>query len=273
MPLCNLGHIASSDTLRANGWNRGSVTRALASGSLERLRRGTYACAHVDSSLAFAARHAAALSCVSVLRELDVWAGHHDLRVHVQLPPTTSRAAPGAVSHWSMPRFGMSTPWRATTMEALWQAMHCLDEEHAIAAMESAVAAGALTKAQVRELGLVAPRRLQRGIQQIEFTSGSGNETIVRRRLRAVGFAVVAQGEVPGLGHQDLVVEECVGLEIDSEKWHGKDQTPRDRDRDRISEFLGRRVLRISPSHVHASWPHTLGTIERMVADAQRARR
>ena len=237
-----------------------------------RLRRGTYACAHVDASLAFAARHAAALSCVSVLRELDVWAGH-DLRVHVQLPLTTSRAAPGAVTHWSTPRFGMSTPWRASTMEALWQAMHCLDEEHAIAAMESAVAEGALTKAQVRELGMVAPRRLQRGIQQLEFTSGSGNETIVRRRLRAVGFAVVAQGEVPGLGHQDLVVEECVGLEIDSRRWHGEDQTPRDRDRDRISEFLGRRVLRISPSHVHTSWPHTLSTIERMVADARRARR
>jgi hypothetical protein len=272
MTICNLGHIARTDTLRARGWTRTSLTRALQSGELMRLRRGTYACAHVDPALALAARHGAALSCVSVLRELGVWAGH-DQRVHVQLAPTASRAATGAASHWSAPRFRMSTPWRASTMEALWQAMHCLDEEHAIAAMESAVAEGALTEAQVRRLGALAPRRLQHGIQQLEFTSGSGNETIVRRRLRAVGFAVVAQGEVPGLGHQDLVVEDCVGLEIDSKQWHGEDQTPRDRDRDRISEFLGRRVLRISPSHVHASWPHTLSTIERMVADAQRARR
>lgn len=258
--------------MRANGFTRGSVARALESGSLVRLRRGTYACAHVDASLAFAARHAAALSCVSVLRELDVWAGH-DLRLHVQLPPTTSRAAAGAVSHWSAPRFGMSSPWRASTMEALWQAMHCLDDEHAIAAMESAVAVGALTRAQVMQLGLAAPRRLQHSIRQLEFTSGSGNETIVRRRLRNVGFAVVAQGHVPGLGRQDLVVEDCVGLEIDSKRWHGEDQGSQDRDRDRISEFLGRRVLRISPSHVHETWPHTLSTIERMVADAQRSRR
>jgi very-short-patch-repair endonuclease len=272
MRLCNLGHLARTGTLRASGYSRDSITRALASGEIVRLRRGTYGCAHVDAALALAARHGGALSCVSVLRELGVWAGH-DQRVHVQLPPTTSRAAVGAVSHWSAPRFGLATPWRVSTMEALWQAMHCLDEEHAIAAMESAVAEHALTRAQVMRLGLAAPRRLQHGIHQLEFSSGSGNETIVRRRLRAAGFSVVAQGKVPGLGRQDLVVEQCVALEIDSARWHGDDQTSRDRDRDRISEYFGRRVLRISPSHVHATWPHTLGTIERMVADAQRARR
>lgn len=272
MAICNLGHIARTATLRAQGWTRASIAGALARGELVRLRRGTYACAHLDHPMAVAARSAGALTCVSVLHELGVWAGH-DRRIHVQLATSSSRAAVGAVSHWSNARFGHSTPWRATTMEALWQAMHCLDEENAIAAMESAVAEGALTEAQVRRLGVLAPRRLQHGIRDLEFTSGSGNETFVRRRLRGVGFSVVAQGEVPGLGHQDLVVDELVGLEIDSEAWHGDRQTAKDRDRDRISESLGRRVLRISPSHVHATWPHTLSTIERMVADARRAQR
>lgn len=272
MSICSRGHIARTDTLRALGYTRTTVARALERRELVRLRRGTYACAHVSADLATAAKAGGALSCVSVLRELTIWSGH-DQRVHVQLPPTTSRAARGCVTHWSPFRYGLTTPWRVSTMEALWQAMHCLGEENAIAAMESAVATKALTELQVQQLGVAAPRRLQHGIREMEFTSGSGNETIVRRRLRAVGFTVVAQGKVPGLGHQDLVVDDCVGLEVDSKQWHGESQTPKDRDRDRISEALGRRVLRISPSHVHETWPHTLSAIDRVVADAKRARR
>lgn len=198
-----------------------------------------------------------------------MWAGH-DRRVHAQVAPTASRAVPGAVTHWSRPRFGMSTPWRATAMESLWQAMRCLAEEDAIAAMESSVAEGALSRSQVMELAVIAPRRLQHGIRSLEFTSGSGNETIVRRRLRALGFSVEAQADLPGVGYQDLLVEGVVALELDSRTWHGEDQAAKDRDRDRVSEALGRRVLRVSPTHVHDTWPHTLSAIERMVADARR---
>lgn len=272
MTICDLGHISRTDTLRVRGWTREKLRIAVERGTLQRLLRGTYACAHLEPVVRFAAQAGAALSCVSVLSGLGVWAGN-DRRVHVQVRTTRSHHVPGAVTHWSNPRFGMSTPWRASTMESLWQAMHCLDEENAIAAMESAVAEGALTRSQVMRLGALAPRRLQHGIQSLDFTSRSGNETIVRRRLREVGFSVIAQGELPGVGHQDLVVEDFVGLELDSKAWHGEKQTPKDRDRDRVSESLGRRVLRISPSHVHVTWPHTLSTIERMVADAQRARR
>jgi very-short-patch-repair endonuclease len=84
---------------------------------------------------------------------------------------------------------------------------------------------------------------------------------------------VVAQGYVPGLGHQDLVVDDCVGLEIDSREWHGEEQARADGDRDLRSEGLGRHVLRIRPHHVHETWPRTLAVIDRVVADALRLRR
>jgi len=267
MELCTLGHIARTHQLSALGYTRARLARAVADGSVRRLRRGTYACVHLDGPLLVAARMGGAITCVSALREHDVWAGH-DRRVHVQLSPHASTTVPPGVRvHRELARFGGSA-LRVSSLQALWQAMHCLDGENAIAAMESAIHKGFLTEEQVRRLGVLAPRRLQGGIRQLSTTSESGNETIVRLRLVAVGYRVEPHGHVPGLGHQDLLVEDCVGLEVDSEAWHGQDQAQEDVRRDLVSEGLGRRVLRIRPDDIHQRWPSTLAVIDRMVRDA-----
>jgi very-short-patch-repair endonuclease len=179
----------------------------------------------------------------------------------------------GVHVHWSRLRFADFGPsWLASPMNAVWQALHCLDEENAIACLESAVHLNYLSLDQVREICRLAPSRLQRGIQEMEFTSDSGLETLVRRRLRHAGHTVVAQVHVNGLGDEDLVVDDCVALETDGAKWHGADRFQADRDRDLIVEGLGRRTLRLTHKHVMFEWETTLATIERVVADAQRAR-
>lgn len=153
-------------------------------------------------------------------------------------------------------------------MQALWQAIRCLDEENAVAAMESAIHTKFLTAAQVREISAQAPGRLQPLISQLIDNSGSGNETIARLRLVKDGYRVVPQGRLPGVGHQDIVIEDCVGLEVDSKEWHGEAVRALDIERDLVSEGLGRPVLRILPHHIHESWPSTLAVIDRMVRDA-----
>ena len=219
-----------------------------------------------------------AVTCVSVLAEAGVWAGPWlgvQSPLHVQIPPTASGAVrgEGLHLHWERPRFGMSTPWRVSPTQALWQAMRCLDEEHAIAAMESAIHKGFVAEQEVRRLGRLAPRRLQDGIRRLIPNSGSGNETIARLRLERVGYRVEAQGGVPGMGHEDLVVEDCVGLEVDSRAWHdGEDPYTLDRDRDIHAAGLGRWVLRLRPAYITDTWPHTLAVIDRVVADALRER-
>ena len=272
MDLCKFGHIASAPTLAAAGWTRARLARAMASGSVQRLRRGVYGCSHLDSALADAAAVGGALTCVSVLRPFEVWTGH-DSRTHIQVAPhAAARPRTGMHLHWEEPRFAMATPWMSSRQQALWQAIRCLDEEHAIAAMESAMRKKFLTERAVRSLGEFAPERLQGGIRQLISISGSGNETVVRRRLLRVGYRVEPQGHVPGLGHQDLVVEDCLGLEIDSREWHGEDRRADDYDRDLRSELYGRHVLRIRPAHIYSSWPNTLSVIDRAVRDAQRLR-
>ena len=97
-------------------------------------------------------------------------------------------------------------------------------------------------------------------------------EDIVRLRLERFGYHVVAQGNVPGMGHEDLVVEDCVGLEVDSQRWHDGNRYTIDRDRDLHVAGFGRPVLRLRPAYVHESWQQTLAVIERIVADARRER-
>lgn len=157
-------------------------------------------------------------------------------------------------------------------IEAVWQAIHCLDEENAIACLESALHLKFLTVAQMRRLCLHAPARLQPGIREMENTSDSGLETITRRRLRHHGYTVVGQGRI-GSGtnsiYEDLVVEDCVALEIDGRQWHGAAKLGSDYDRDLMVEGLGRRTLRLSYRHIMFDWQTTLATIERTVTDAQ----
>ncbi len=271
--LCALGHVASLQSLTSRGISSGQLRRSVTTGRIQRLRRGVYGCGHLDERIARAAAIGGALTCVSVLRAHGVWAGH-SLRLHIQLPPTSSAMPdPTARFHWALPRFGLRSPGEATPLQSLWQALHCLDEENAIAAMESAMWTGFLRPEQIGQLALHAPRRLHDGIRRMVTNSGSGNETIVRLRLERAGFTVVAQGHVPGMGHQDLVVDDCVGIDVDGRAWHeGDDRFATDRDRDVQAEGLGRHSLRIRTAHIFQTWPHTLAVIERAVADARRDR-
>ena len=159
MDLCNLGHIARTEQLRAAGYTRAEIAHALASGAVRRLQRGTYVCGHLDGALLDAALMGGALTCVSVLREHEVWAGH-DRRVHVQVSPRASTPVPrGVRAHRELARYS-GTALRVAPLEALRQAMRCLDGEDAIAAMESALHKNFLSEAEVRRLGALAPRRL-----------------------------------------------------------------------------------------------------------------
>jgi very-short-patch-repair endonuclease len=269
--LCSLGHIATTQELLRNGVTQWQLHRGVARALVTRPRRGVYACDHVDRDIRGAAELGGAITCVTVLRREGVWAGH-DRRLHVQLHPAARSPKHGAHDrarlHWEAALFPARSRFEMTVAESLRLAVRCLDSENAIAALESAGHEGVLPQDEIVRILQTAPRRLQRAAQELEFRSGSGNETIVRLRLQGLGFRVESQGHVPGLGHQDLVIEDCVGLEVDGRQWHGEDRFAIDRDRDIHSEGLGRRALRLRTSHIFDTWPQTLSAIERAVSDA-----
>jgi Transcriptional regulator, AbiEi antitoxin len=140
--MCTLGHIATTRQLADCGISAFRITTAVQAGRVVRLRRGIYGCPHLPEPTARAVRVAGALTCVSILREAGVWAGN-SRTVHVQLAPGTARPRlPDITPHWEHPRFPMETRWRASPLQAMWRAIHCLDGENAVAALESALHLG-----------------------------------------------------------------------------------------------------------------------------------
>lgn len=271
IPLCTAGHVSRGRDL-IGLVTASELKAAVRAGEVIRVRRGVFVCAHADSQLIGAATVGGALTCTSILAEQGVWVGT-STTPHLQMPPTARRPTGSATLHWVHPRFGMETPWRTTRLQALWQAIHCLDAENALAAIESAIHLRFVSGDELKRLLVHAPQRLHSWMRHLSFTSQSGNESVVRVRLQRVGYSVVSQGLVPGMGHEDLVIEDCVGLDVDGRRWHGEDRFLIDRDRDLRVEGFGRSALRIAAPHIWESWPSTLAVIDRVVADALRERR
>jgi very-short-patch-repair endonuclease len=272
-------------------------------GAIRRAAQGVYVCRHADAPQLAAARLHARVDCVSALRRAGVWSGFDDrLHLHVGSHATGVRASGVPVARAeplsleqllsrrsgggehdaelrvAMHRGRLSYPAASASLvsprDALLHSMRCLDDENVIAALESAVREGFITMAGLADVCARAPGRLGAAISEIELTSHSGYETIVRVRLRRAGFAVVAQGYIPGVGHQDLVVEDLVGIETDGQFWHNTSEQFRvDHDRDVRSAALGRGVIRLSESEIFLHWETSLLAIERAVADARDLRR
>ncbi|GAA3876333.1 hypothetical protein GCM10022381_18700 [Leifsonia kafniensis] len=280
--ICSLGHVATTAEFARRGYEARDIRLAIQAGVIRRASRGVYLCRHADADQLTAAAAHARITCLSALRRAGVWAGL-DQSLHLQLPPNSHSARRPVRDrddrsihyHWAPVKFDRAPrkSWLVDPIEAVWQAIHCLDEEHAVACLESAVHEKFLTEQEVRRIGANAPRHLQRGIREMEFTSDSGQETIARRRLRRIGFHVVAQEKISGLPYsEDLVVDDCVALETDGKKWHGPERFEPDRQRDVVLAGFGRVSLRLTQRMILHEWPSTLAAIERAVRDAKRTR-
>lgn len=270
--LCDSGHVTTLHDLVAQGANPKQLARAVKSGQLVKVRRGVYACPHANPVVVDAARRGGTVTCVTVLRAHRVWAGNSRIP-HLQVPPNSSgRSTRGVHLHWEVPHFEMTSPWIAGRQQSLWQAIRCLDEENAIAAIESAIKTRFLTRAAIDAVVALAPGRMADGLSRIVNDSGSGLETIARLRLERAGFEAIAQPAVPGLGHQDLLINGCVGIELDGEEWHGHDQFEADRERDLHAAILGRRTIRLTSRQVFHHWPDVLSAVERAVRDSHGVR-
>ncbi|KJC64157.1 hypothetical protein TZ00_11640 [Agreia bicolorata] len=296
------GGVASRGTLLSLGATPRMIDRARSLHILQSVRRGIYASAQADLDQRRAIRLGGKVACLSALRRNRVWAGidtrlhvcvrrsaHH---LHVQeaasvgLPATSRRsdtnfvADPGAPRvHWQRSEhreFDESSyqrDWLMPPLTSLRQAVLCQNEEQAIASIDSALRTRFVAQGQVDRLFTQLPARLQHIRAEIDPTADSGNETIVRVRLRRAGFIVETQIPVPGTSQFDLLIDGVVTLDVDSRQWHGDEaQISWDFDKTLCSFGAGLPSLRILPRHIYQSWPQTLAVIRRTVADAKELR-
>jgi len=266
MDLCRFGHLARTRDLIGHGLSRRAIARIARDPAVRTVRRGLFACAHLEPDQRAAAESGARLDCVSVLRRHGIWAGH-DRRLHLRLPPNRARPKSGSVFHYS-PLRASAELLEVSVVDALTQAMRCLEPDDVVASLESAVYLKQITLDQLDALILGAPRRLQAVLTELEIGAQSGVETHVRLRLRRSGYRVCAQQFVPGVGRLDNVVEDCVAVETDGSTYH-LETFEADHWRDLGTEWLRIRVLRIHPDLVFNHWGLVKATVDRMVADAQ----
>ncbi len=303
--LCTLGHVATTAQLVQAGATRRALGALLGSRRAERPRRGLFVCAHLPELQQLAAAHGARLDCVTVLRENGIWAAE-DYRLHLRvplhgdaprvlpqfaeragslsMPPSGSRPAVGrsvGVMH-SDPRRGIQTHWGSaeerwrggaapasvSVMAALHQAMSCLEPDDVVAALESAYYLRHISLAELHELVDAAPRRLTGVLSEIDDGAQSGVETRVRLGFRRLGFRVVPQAFVPGVGRVDNLIEDCVAVESDGRRFH-EGTLEDDYDRDMASEYVHVRVLRVSPRIVLHQWPWLVDTVVQMLHGAR----
>ena len=153
--LCRLGHVATTAQLRASRITHSTLSVALRDGAIERIVRGTFACAHLNGRMRDAAHSRTLIDCVSALdAHADVWSGILRTGLYVRAEPGRHIGAlpEGAVVHWSARHEEQTFDLEVAPVDALLSVMRCLDPYDVIACIESALHLGYLNEQEFKQL-------------------------------------------------------------------------------------------------------------------------
>ena len=267
--LCTVGHVAATRDLAKRGVTKRQLAAAVDEGRLVRVRLGTYACSHHDDLNMLAAGAGVRVDCVTLLGSLEnQWSGITPPGLHVRARAGThiGELPAHTVVHWSE---GWTGP--VTVIEALLRATGCLGPIDWLACVESALHLGHLTDTGLAALVARTPRRLRRTLAKLDRGAQSGLETHGREKIHDAGHTTQSQFAVPGAGTVDLLVDGCVAVETDGEKWH-EGRFHADRTKDIRVRAWNYPVLRIGRPHLFELWPETVAALEDMIRDARAAR-
>ncbi len=233
--------------LRAAGWSRDAIARAVADGAIVRVRRGRFLAAGTPADVLAAAAVGGRLDCVSLLVMLGVFV-HHRSDLHVQQDPLASRrprSPHGVRYHWRPTDARRDSPV-VDIVEALAQAIRCQAPRSAVATLDNAWHLGLIDEAGVDDVFARVPRRYRVLRPLLDPRSEAGTETLVRLMLRSLGCRVELQVRIDGVGRVDLLVNGWLIIECDSEQFHGTWQNhKKDRRRDLAAMERGYSTLRL----------------------------
>lgn len=262
--------VFSTAELQQIGYDDWHIRKAIRNGMLFRLRAGWYATPTADAVVAEAARMGGALSCVSALRSHGLWVSPGYDRIHVRVSKHGKRKR-------ALFCQGPGRPLPVVTALdpipiALACAVKCMTDEDWIAVCDSALNKDRrMTIVDLqREMGVV-PSRVRDMMEKCDARSQSGTETLTRLRLRAAGFIVHVQPDIPDVGWVDLRIGRLL-IECDSEGHHTSlANYKNDRRRDR-NAMKGRWLtMRITYDDVLYGWDDVLADV-RFIARTGRHR-
>lgn len=275
----SLGGFAQKQQLVARGARDLDLTRAVRDGSVSRARQGWYTTLPERDPRVRAVRVGGRLTGISAIIQAGGWVlGHHPL--HVSVPSNAARlrsqhnrrirfdtdAPGGVVLHWDAAELGeRGTASSVGLSDALRRVILDEDLETAVAALDWALRTGALDMADVEAILLTLPSDF-RGIGGwVDRACDSLPESLMRTRLRLCGHSVQTQVPIDSGEFIDIVVDRCLGVDIDGEEYHLM-TFERDRHKD-ANIILGERFsFRPSARMVFYEWDTVLRTIETAVS-------
>ncbi|MFT3715903.1 MAG: hypothetical protein QM774_08130 [Gordonia sp. (in: high G+C Gram-positive bacteria)] len=251
--------VTSWARLRHRGVTRPELERALADGSVRRLRRGWYAIDGAHPVVVEAVLGDGVCSCLSALRLHGVWVPT-DRRTHIRARNSAHNRHGARFCH----RHGRPLPETTAVDDvpiALAHAVRCLDAEGTVVVLDSIRNLGLMTSREVETALAETPLRVRRLLDRCDQAE-SGTESMVRLRLRARRIGVRPQITIPGLGRVDLLVGSRLIIEVDSEEFHlTPEQWEKDHQRDRQAALLGYERIRLTYRDVVFGWARVEGQI------------
>lgn len=261
------GGIAHRGELLEQGVSTFALRRAIASGSVNRVRRYWLATASAPPDLLAAATASGVLACVSAARHRGWWnPGEVPGGVHVRVSPHAATPSRALKTHWDPP-IVPTGPWVLveSVEDALNHVAQCLPRETALAIWESAARTERLSPEALRRVRWTTPAARDcaastRGL------SDSGLETLFVHRLTPWGLLIRQQIVLAGK-RVDVLIGERLVVQIDGFAFHS---TAADRGRDvahdRELALRGYTVLRFTYAQIVHDWPAVERAIARAVA-------
>ena len=256
--------VLSRAQLLALGATGKTLTAAVRSCDLLRVRRDHYALPDCDPHIIEAVRVGGRLGCLSALADYGIFVVDSRF-THVHLDPVTSRPRSprnrfdplsltnreGVQLHWT----GLideqdGSECRVGIRDALAQSLGCQSEWESVASFDSALHLGLATRDEVDLVFARAPLRAKAVAGLIDPRAESGPESILRMIVHAAGLRCEPQVSIPGVGRVDLLVEGRLVLEADSRAFHEGWRKQR-ADRERDLQLARRRYLSLRPISDH----------------------
>ena len=271
------GGVRRTRDLLADGFTERDLAAAREAGTVCRPTRGWYAIEGERLSTAAATRMiGGALTCVSALEQHGIWVPRPVYGEHIRVTRRVAGAfgASGLLAHGIVDAELHAQPrrWHAPIdagidppLVAVLMSEDCIAEEDLVAVLESMMRKG-IARADIDALAVHSKGRLRRAIARLDSRSDSGNEAVVRMRLRAARIAARPLVRI-GPWTVDLLIGEWLVVEIDGFAYHsGVEEFERDRFKDRELITRGYTVLRFATTHVEHSWVQSLECIRQVMA-------
>lgn len=253
--------VVHTSTVRAAGFSKADMARAVQLGMLRRVRRSWLVTPEADPRRVAAARVSGRTTCITQAELLGLWVPAAAGGVHVAVAGNAARFdAAGLTVHWGRgPAPVAGTAIEDPVLNVLFHVARCLPRASAILVWESALRAGLAAPAVLAAVQWAspAPRELA-GVAS--HLSDSGLETRFVHGMRELGVALRQQVWIDG--HPvDVLIGDRLVVQLDGFAHHVAADRRRDLAQDARLRLRGYTVLRFDYHQVFFEWPFVYETV------------